>query len=335
MANKPRSTVYSDIVTLLKSGEYTTLQIAKLTKINWETAKNALTTLENINLVSKTKKNNKTYYTIDSINFLQLREDTLLGLPITEEQEKNTKTILKSIEETWKKQFQIPLKKTLRQKILIKLIKKEQIKNIPYGWYLFGQCAVLHNPDLTNITPTNKYQEQIKKIINNYKDLSTTDLLHHHYREENNELYLNKIKINDLLLNPFTEESITQLKRTVLHFICSFKQADKDPIDAINAFHSYLSRLIKHKNLKELEEIRPLINETFNAVWELIATYNLYNSLKQWYEEPILKKHYELRKEALIPIIKEYLDTLLDYAPIMVSDEFLRRFKGILANKSQ
>jgi len=335
MANKLRSDIYQKIVEILKTNSYTTLQIAKQTNINWETAKNALHTLSNINLVSSFEKNKKKYFTINPVDFLQLRKDTLLGLPLTKEQETKTKTILKSIEEVWKNMFQIPLKKTLRQKILIKLIKQENIKNIPYGWYLFGQCAVLHSPELENIIPTNKYDIKIKKIITEYKDLSTTDLLHHHYREENNELYLNKIKINDLLLNPFTEESLTQLKRTILHFICSFKKADKDPIDSVNAFHSYLSRLIKHKNLKELEEIRPLINETFNIVWDLMATYNLYHSLKQWYEEPILKKYYELKKETLIPVIKEYLDTLLDYAPIIISDEFLRKFKGILANKSQ
>jgi len=332
MANKPRSQIYYKIVELLKTGSFTTLQIADKTGINWETAKNALETLSKISVVSSEEKNGKTYYTMAN---LELRDDTLLGLPISDEQKTRTSILLKSIETVWNNILpNRPLNRTFRQKVLIKLIKRANIKNVPYGWYLFGQCAVLHNPDLSNIQPAHDHDSEIKTIIEEYQNLSTTELLLSHYREENNEVYMSRIKISDILLNRFTEESLSILKRLLIQFIFSFGEADEDVNAALNAFHSVCARLINSKNPKEMEDIRPLINEAFNVLWEIMAAYNLYISLRNrdWYEKAVLERHYKLKIECSFQVFKEYYDALQDYCPpIIITDKYLRSFKGILA----
>lgn len=338
MVNRSRSQIYHSIVELLKKDSFTTLQIANELKINWETAKNALETLSKINLVSSEERNGKTYYTTTA-GFFPLRDDTLLGLPISEEQKNLTSKLLKSIETVWKTLLPSrPLNKTFRQKILVKLIKKANIQNIPYGWYLFGQCAILHSPDLSNIPVTHDYDETIKSIIAEYKDLSTTELLLHHYREENNEVYMNRIKISDILLHKFTEESLASLKRILMQFIFSFGEADEDVNSALNAFHSVCSRLINSKNLNEMEDVRQILSETFNVLWEIMATYNLYTSLrdKVWYDKMTLERYYKLKLESSFQVFKEYYENLQDYCPpIIIHDKYLNELRALRAGESR
>jgi hypothetical protein len=196
----------------------------------------------------------------------------------------------------------------------------------------------LHSPDLSNIELTHDYDNAIKSIINECKDLSTTELLLNHYREENNEVYMNRIKISDILLNRFTEESLASLKRILMQFIFSFGEADEDVNSALNAFHSVCSRLINSKNINEMEDIRQILSETFSVLWEIMAAYNLYKSLcnKGWYENTVLEKYYKLKLESSFQVFKEYYETLQDYCPqIIIKDEYLRSFKGILAKQPQ
>ncbi len=76
-------------------------------------------------------------------------------------------------------------------------------------------------------------------------------------------------------------------------------------------------RITTKLNLREAEEIRPIIIEAFNAVWEIIATYNLYISLESngFYSKPEIKKYYDLRMESLKQVATEYLNHLKDYVP--------------------
>lgn len=334
MANKERSRIYSDVVELLKKGSYTTLQIADLTKINWETAKNAVDTLVKINLVSPKKENGKTYYSIDEANFLQLRKDTLLGLPLSDEQLNISRGLLKRIDELWIKYSNKPLSKTFRQKILIKLVKRNNIQNIPYGWYLFGQCAVLFMNEEENIVSNKSYDKEIIILIKEYQQISTTkELLELHYLEEGNELYNARIRISDILLRPFDNSSIQLLKQDLRRFVFSFPKNEENSeiMDRINGFYSIIIRLINGSNIKELDDNRPLINDVFMALWELIATFNLYQSLKgkNWYEPSTLYRYYKLRIEMLLPEVDAYILILKDHCiPLVPEDEPLKKFKG-------
>lgn len=338
MANQPRSKIYEKVVLLLKTGSFTTLQIAEKTGINWETAKNAVETLHRINLISSHEQHNKMYYTIDEANFLQLRKGTLLGLPLSQEQEETTQALLARIKQRWTKLVGTIIKKTFQQKILVRLIQENSIVNVPYGWYLFGECAVLSNFEEKEIKPIVAYDQQIDRLILEHKQfMDTQELLRYDYTKKGNQLYLLRIRINHLLLKPFTNESLPSLKQDVRDLLFNFPNTKENEslVESLNAFASMIFRLVNHKNEKEMEDLRPLLNDTFSSLWELMATYNLYKSLKEndWYDEMTLQKHYKLRIEILQPIVENYLATLNDHVPTLEiqKNDSITKFKGILA----
>lgn len=316
MSNKPRSQIYTDVVKFLKTGSYTILQIAEHTNINWETAKNAVETLLAIKLISPEEKNGKTYYFVNESNLLSLNENTLLGIPISEPQRKLTLQLKKRIQERWKdRRAQL---KTFQNKILVKVIKDAKIKDIPYGWYLFGECVVLHE-ELTEKSIT-KYDKEIDAAIKYYEDCQTTaELMRKTYRDEQNATYLARLTITNILMERFTENSIHDLRRELKNLLFSIKvnEETKPLLEYIDGFVSMTLRITTKLGPLQAEEIRPIILEAFNAVWEIIATYNLYTSLESngFYSKPEIKKYYDLRMESLKQVATEYLNHLKDYVP--------------------
>ncbi len=341
MANKQRSQIYEDVVQLLKKGSYTTLQIAEKTGINWETAKNAVETLTRISLLSSHEESGKTYYTVNEANFLQLRKDTLLGLPLNPEQDKSTRALLSRIKQRWQETVGKPISKTFLQKILVRLVEENKIQNVPYGWYLFGECAVLFTTD-NDITPTKKYDEEIDVIIKEYALFeNTNELLRTYYTRKGNLLYLLRLNISNILLEKFTVDSLATLKKTVRDFLFTFPNTEdnKEIVEYLNAFASMIFRLVNHKNEKEMEDLRSLLNDTFSSLWESMATYNLFYSLKDkgWYDEATLQRYYRLRTQIVQEIVENYLNVLNDQTPTLElpKDDPLLKFKGILESQSQ
>ncbi len=324
MARQTREKLFEKVVETLKKNPKTIHQVAKATDINWETVKKTISVLSKINLVKSSIKNGKEYFSIGTTGFIKPRKDTLMGLPITQEQEHRTKQLLKRIEEIWSKI--VPhrkLGKTFRQKILVKLIKSTEENNVPYGWFLYGQCAVLYNPDLTGITSSKQYDTKITDIIEEFKDIpTTTELLERHYTETGNESYKLRLLISQNLLDKFTEDSIYLLKKNIKHFIFNFKKTEENNkiIEVLESFLSFSLRLLSKLPIRELEDIRSQMNETFLKVWEIMATYNLYKSLqkKNWYEINILKEHYYMKLEVLLASIDEHITTLGDNCPPII-----------------
>lgn len=338
-----RSEIYKKVVDELRRNPSTILQVSKSIDINWETVKYAIETLVKIKLVTSYEENGKTYYTLNEAEFLQLQTDTLLGLPITDVQRKATLSLAKRINEKWVKIYpERLLNKTFLQKILVKLVQKYQIKNVPFGWYLFGQCAVLYSIDTKEVSANSQYDKEIEGVIIEHQNIpNTKDLLQRHYLEEGNELYLTRFKISELLSYRFTSESLDLLKRNLKQFVFSFLKSEdnKKIIELVNGFFSLCSRLINSYNKNELEDLRNMIYDAFSNLWELMATYNLYESLKKggWYEEAVIRRYYLLRIEILIPTVEEYLTILQDHCPPMSvpEDSPLRKSKGILESQCQ
>lgn len=252
---------------------------------------------------------------------MKTSNNSLLSLPVKEE--KLTKQIAKRISELWKKETKEEIKKTFLQKILVKTIKKENLK-IPYGWYLFGQCTVLQidNPD---IEPIKDYDKTITNTIKEYKEIQTTNqLLLKHYREENNILYLDKLKITETLNRPFNKDSIDRLDSNLKDMVFTFK-GSKDVCNYLDIYYALSVQLFK-------EEFRQLLSESFTSLWELLAADNLYNSLKEFYPEEILDYCYKQRKVSLIAMLEEYLCALKDLLP-KPEPSPLDKFKGIAAKQ--
>ena len=332
-----RSEIYHQVVQELRKGPSTILQVAKATDINWETVKYAIETLEKIKIIRSYQENRKMHYVVDESHFLDLRKDTLLGLPLTPDQEKITNALLNRIKQRWQELTKRPVSKTFLQKILVRLVEENKIPNVPYGWYLFGECAVLFNTD-DDVISIKKYDTQIDVIIKDYASFeNTNELLQAYYTRKRNELYLLRLKISNILLEPFTVSSLSTLKKNVRDFLLTFPITDdnKEIVENLNAFASMLFRLINNKNEKEVEDLRSLLNDTFSSLWESMATYNLYQSLQdnEWYDLATLQRYYKLRIEIVQEIVESYLTVLNDQTPNLEipKNDPINKFKGTLA----
>ncbi len=336
-----RSDIYLQVVQELRKGPSTILQVAKATDINWETVKYAIETLEKIKIIRSYPENGKIHHVVDESHFLELRKDTLLGLPLDKNQEKSTKEIITRIKQRWQEITGKPISKTFLQKILVRLVEEKKIKNVPYGWYLFGECAVLFTTE-NDITPTKKYDEEIDEIIKEYaKIANTNELLQTYYTKKGNQLYLLRLKISNILLEPFTIDSLTTLKKIVRDFLFTFPNTEdnKEIVENLNVFASMIFRLVNHKNEKEMEDLRSLLNDTFSSLWESIATYNLYHSLKDkgWYDLATLQRYYKLRTQIVQEIVENYLNILNDQTPTLElpKENQIQKFKDIQGSQSQ
>jgi len=332
-----RSEIYHQVVQELRKGPSTILQVAKATDINWETVKYAIETLEKIKIIRSYQENRKMHYVVDESHFLDLRKDTLLGLPLTPDQEKITNALLNRIKQRWQELTKRPVSKTFLQKILVRLVEENKIPNVPYGWYLFGEYAVLFNTD-DDVISIKKYDTQIDVIIKDYASFeNTNELLQAYYTRKRNELYLLRLKISNILLEPFTVSSLSTLKKNVRDFLLTFPITDdnKEIVENLNAFASMLFRLINNKNEKEVEDLRSLLNDTFSSLWESMATYNLYQSLQdnEWYDLATLQRYYKLRIEIVQEIVESYLTVLNDQTPNLEipKNDPINKFKGTLA----
>ena len=332
-----RSDIYHQVVQELRKGPSTILQVAKATGINWETVKYAIETLEKIKIIRSYQENGKTHHVVDESHFLDLRKDTLLGLPLDKKQEKATKELLTRIKQRWQNITGRAVSKTFIQKILVRLVEENKILNVPYGWYLFGECAVLFTGD-DEITPIKKYDAQIDEIIKDYAVFeNTNELLQTYYTRKRNELYLLRLKISNVLLEPFTISSLSTLKKIVRDLLLTFPQKEDNIgiVENLNAFASMVFRLINNKNEKEVEDLRSLLNDTFSSLWESMATYNLYQSLqdKGWYDLATLQRYYKLRIEIVQEIVENYLNVLNDQTPNLEipKNDPINKFKGTLA----
>lgn len=320
-----RSDIYKKIIDSIKTNEKTILQISNDTKINWETVKNAIETLNKIGIINHKDSNGKTYYYMDESQLIQLNPNTLLG--IEPKEEKLTLQIAKRIEELWEKRFNKIIKRTFLQKLLIKLIKQENLP-IPYGWYLYGQCTVSMLNSNKEIS-TKKYDAKIEILITEFGKIpNTTELMRLHYTEEQNDLYLTRLKINEILMNRFEDKTLLKIQINTLLY--SFKTNDIKLREIINGFASIIFRLINSLKLEELEDIRNIINDTFGSIWEIIATHELKKSLERFYKSSEIEKFYSLQIENLKLIADEHLLNLKSYCPEIKIRSDIERFKGII-----
>ncbi|MFH1916046.1 MAG: hypothetical protein ABIJ21_02165 [Nanoarchaeota archaeon] len=335
MKRDKRVTTYTAIHEILQNNSFTIHQISEQTSINWKTVQNAITTMQALHMIRKDIKNGKTYYSFDPSQLIELDPETLLGLPLNKEQKQATRILAKNIAREWKAITKKQLKKTFLQKMMVAVIKKEQL-DIPYGLYLYGECTLLKiDPDQLSDAPA--HTKTIRAIIKAYEHIpSTEELLKKLYIEEGNTLYLSRLQIANLLMQPFTTQTIDLIKTLLNTFLLSIKKTkeNEDLFPYINGFASILIRLTKEKNIEELESCRPAIDIAFKKIWEIIATYNLYASTRRFFDKNT-QPYYLIRKEYLLGDANMYLSELQDSLPKETINDPLKRFKGIQGKQSK
>lgn len=308
MVKRGKSEIYESIVDFLKKNGSSRVQtISEKTSTRWETVKSALETLEKSEFVQE--KNN--FYSLkQSLNF---DKETILGIMIEPSEKEKISKIANRFRELWpKNKF---LGKTFLQKMTVELIKKENL-NLPYGWYLFGQCTALkmHDETLNKYGSEKKYDFKIKEIIEEYSQFNDTDeLLEYHYKKEKKKLYLTRLSINNILKkNNLSRELILNvLDIQIQSLIWDFeKNSDnKDIFEILEGFHSIILKLSKLP-VEKLNNLKFDIYTTFSLIWELIGSYNLYKSLNQ-----DIKLFYDYNADILKDKIDNLLVNLKEYCP--------------------
>jgi len=63
----------------------------------------------------------------------------------------------------------------------------------------------------------------------------------------------------------------------------------------VEDYCSQVLALLRHGTTKQIMEARPAILDSFNAVWNLVATNEFYNSLTRYYDRELLRDYFAER----------------------------------------
>lgn len=330
-----RSHIYQSITKILETGSYNVYQIKeKLEKnkinVSWEAINSALHALESINFVKQETKAGRICYSLNQCN--KLNDKTILGLPISAEQESLCCGLANRF-----KELNPDVSRTFLQKMLIQLINKRKL-NIPYGWYLYGPCCVLKlTDDILQNHPSNKdYDSDIKEIISQFKRYeNTNELMEDVYRK--NPLYLHRLKINKMLSEPIRNKSSLDLLNLELkHLIWSFEENEENSpiLNYLMSFYSMFVRLSKLP-VEQFEETRVDILACFKSVWELIGTYEMYNTTKRFYPSQNTSCNFQLAYYHLKTITEMDLLNINSLCPKIEISPKMQKLRDSLVKKSR
>ncbi len=326
-----RAEIYKKVIQVLKERDANVHQIKVLldNNLSWDAIKNALDVLKEMDLVRQ--ENGE--FSLKS-NSIDLNPKTYLGLPLSEEQEKQFYALASRINKEWSYK---PLKKTFLQKMLVTLIERENL-DLPFGYYLFGKCTPMKfNDELwKEHEPDNRFNTQIKNIVKEFEKYSNTrDLMERRYTEQDMPLYNTRLSIDLELKKPFDDEKKYRLHALFKSLIMNFDNNDdnKDIWEYINYFFSVWSRL-KKLDKDDLESIRMDIIDSFQSLWKLIGTYEFYRSMSDFFGS-IAKVHYDREINSLKNVTQSQIESLEEFCPELNISEEMQRFRNSLVKKSQ
>ena len=327
-----RSDIYKGVVQVLQRGNFNVNQIKEAlnNELSWDAIKNALDVMKEMDIVKE--ESNK--FSLKTPQ-LQKNPNTILGLPLTKEQEELFLGIAKRFKELWPKDK--PFRKTFLQKMIVTLIEKENL-DLPYGWYLYGECTAMkfNDDNWNNYDIGNKFDKSIIQIIDFFKNYDTTDdLMEEQYIKKNMDVYLARLTIDKLLKQSFTTENLKVIDMQIRKMIFSFEEeSDNEDIwKFINSFYSIFGRLRKLP-IEDIENIRMDIIISFKSVWELIGTYKFYRTSSKNYEKDI-SPYYTSAISPLKDIAESHLFNLDEYCPNIVLSDETKRIRDALVKKSQ
>jgi hypothetical protein len=336
MAEKrSKGQLYKYIIDVLASGPYNIHQITEKLKenkvlVSWEAVSSALNILTSIDYVKKDTASGREVFLLNASR--DFSQKTILGLPISKEDEALCCSLANRFRE-----LKPGVNNTFLQKMLVELIKKKNL-NIPYGWYLYGECCVvrLNGLSLSNYQSTKKYDPDIKQIIADFAKYQNTNvLMHEKYASENNHLYLHRLKIDNMLAKPFEKRSdLELLDLEIKHLIWSFKEdpVNKPILTYLLDFYSIFCRISKLK-IEEVEALRLEIFTCFKSVWEMIGTYQMYESTKRFYKQNTLP-NFQYAYHQLKNVAEEHLWHLFEHCPPIYISPEMQAFRDSLAKRS-
>ncbi|MBU4284411.1 MAG: winged helix-turn-helix domain-containing protein [Nanoarchaeota archaeon] len=339
MVRKTKKQLVQRLIQLLESKPMTVNEISLAVGSNWDTVYKALDLLKSIGLVTETEEGNKKIFKKVSDVSIQKRDDTLLGIPISKECENLCYYLFSKVKQKWLQKTKKEPNKTQMQKVIGEIADNINLPfEIPRGWYLFGQVCVLEYDPKQDYSMEFKKEipgldKTIDKAIEVYSKYSnTTEILFGQYQRKNKVLYLARLKLKQILYYSLNQETKPLVSKLLNSFAMNFskKEDNKEIVALLNSYVAIVNQLFIEKDQRELEDLHNLIIDCFISLWELMATYNLFNDLingDYGYSYDNLKKYFNPRFETLIALCKGYLEELNDSLSPKEIDKNSKLFK--------
>lgn len=314
--------VINKILFSLKENPKTLSQIANSSSIHWDSAKNYLSQLEEMNIIYKEIINSKEYYILHPNPKSQKNYNTYFNIPISKEIKEKLESFYALIQHEFKQITQKEPSTTQMYKILAKLDKEQQL-NLPLCWYSYGLISpLIYNKEQQyeqKVFIETPIKDEIISIIREYSQFTfTRKLLIEQYKEFNNQLYIKK---EEFLTQIYTNKSFNNIKNSFLEFIdeCNNSQISKTTTKYYNIYYTLLlySKELLFNNIEVTENSI----ELYKKLFKLVAL--------QQFEESVLK-HKLLNQEVLNYIIQSEYNKQIE-----IIEEEIELFKEFLTEKLQ
>lgn len=342
MGRKTKKQMVQRVLQLLETKPMTVNEIAVNINSNWDTVNKSLELLESLNLVEWEGEENKRIFKAN-IDNPTLRKDTLFGIPIIREKDENLcKMLFMKIREKWFTKNKFYPNRTLMQKMVVRIADELHLP-IPRGWYIFGKMAVLQYDSEVNYqyepVPIPELDNKMDAIAEHFSKFNAFDAQLEQYKHDKKMLYLAKLRIQESLSKyVFDKDTIKNLSNLLYIFAREFPSNEDNGIitETVNSFVSIVNQLFIQNSKEELNKMRQFLVDSFASVWELMAIYNLFDSLVAGnfgYERRSLKKYFDKRLDTLLAISLDYiaeLDSRIAKPRISKEEDNLLKFKGII-----
>lgn len=301
-SRKNKIRIINDILGKIDKKALTINEIADEIKSHWLTVREAIEFLEKHKLVEEFEEKGERKYKISEGH---PREDiTYFHIPTDKKTKALALYLFNKIKETWLGVKGEMINKTFSQKIAVDVIEALKL-DIPCGWYKFGKITLFNidpNKDYGLTTEPQNSKEidsQIQKSIDKFKEYKYTwEIRKVQYEEHNNIQYQinqNLEMLGNNMVNLDSEENKKALPMQLEKLKNQIPDNDETKeikltlLNFISLINSYLLAGGK------VNEIKTLLHKSYESVWDVIATYNFYQSLleNEKYDKQILKSYFD------------------------------------------
>ncbi|MDP2750928.1 MAG: hypothetical protein Q8O89_08920 [Nanoarchaeota archaeon] len=299
---KNKIRIISAVLDKIDKKALTINEIAEAIDSHWLTVREVVVFLEKHKLIEGIDEQGERKYKISEGH--PREELTYFSIPTDTKTKALALYLFNKIKETWLSTKGEMINKTFSQKIAIDVIEALKL-DIPCGWYKFGKITLFNidpNKDYGSIsTPQNSEEidAQIQKSVDKFKGLKYTwEIRKVQYEEYNNVQY--QINQNlELIGNNMIDLESEQNKKALTVQLEKLKNQiqDNNETKEIKLTLMNFISLINNYMLTgvHLNEIKDLLHKSYESVWDVVATYNFYQSLSEneKYDKKILKSYFD------------------------------------------
>jgi hypothetical protein len=252
-------------------------QLRKKVESNWSTVNIYLEEL-------KKEKKVKELISTKKEKIYQLNTpDTYFNLPLSDEQRKKFRTLFYLIVKTYKDENRFPTK-TQIAKCAVRVINQESsLSDLPTISYLHGTIPILV------ASPVEKYSQEIQlknqlrimKIIQEYVKQNCRKTSRQIDREQHLELGDELYNLSDDFLIEINKDKPSQEELLdILNKLFIECPVDSDFPEVFHYADRFISTLNKLSFFAKLPDYKKEITPCFQALWNYLATYKAYQSIK-------------------------------------------------------